>query len=96
MMSLKLCPVKLHTLNAISFDPRECWRVTQCSSSQPLTPAVWPRLQHNYQSLKLHVRSGVGPSTRKEFWLGQLLVTEDDSVLFAKAFGEPVDGKIVG
>lgn len=68
--------------------------MTRCASSLPLTPALWPKLQHNFQNLKQHVRSGVGPSTRKEFWLGQLLVTEDDSVLFAKAFGEPVDGMI--
>jgi len=72
---------------------RECWRVTQCASSHPLTPANWPKLQHSHQSLKQHVRCGVGPAARKEFWLGQLLVTEDDSVMFAKAFGEPTDGE---
>ena len=61
-------------------------------SKAPLTPSNWPRNAQNKQHLKQHVRCGVEPVVRKDFWLGITGVTEMDSVLFAKAFGEPVDG----
>lgn len=61
-------------------------------SKTPLTTSNWPRNAQNKQHLKQHVRCGVEPVVRKDFWLGVTGVTETDSVLFAKAFGEPVDG----
>ena len=71
---------------------KEAWRATQCSTSHPLTPTNWPKVAHSHQTLKEHARNGVGPAVRKQLWIGVAEVTDGDSVLFAKAFGEPVDG----
>ena len=35
------------------------------------------------------------PNIRKDLWLGVLGVSDSDSILLAKAFGEPDDGKVV-
>lgn len=64
-------------------------------SKTPLTLSNWPRNAQNKQNLKQHVRCGVEPVVRKDFWLGITGVVETDSVLFAKAFGEPVEGACV-
>lgn len=71
---------------------RECWEATRCSSSRPLSPANWPRLSHTKDGVKEHVRNAVGPAVRKTLWLTMAGVMDADSVLFAKAFGEPIDG----
>lgn len=70
---------------------KQAWIITQCASAAPLSPAYWPRVAHSKVSLKAHVRHWVGPSVRKSLWLEMANVTVDDSVLFAKAFGEPAD-----
>lgn len=78
---------------------RDAWQASICSSSSAITVANWLRLSHTKSGLKKHVRSGVSPAVRKELWLKVSEVTDDDSVLFAKAFGEPADGtcsKLIG
>jgi hypothetical protein len=47
----------------------------------------------NKKKLKSHVRGGVLPNIRKDVWLGVMGVSDADSVLLAKAFGEPDDGE---
>ena len=69
------------------------WRETHCSNAPPLSEQVWYRVPSTKKSLKDHVRSGVAPQVRKELWLRMAGVEDDDSVLFAKAFGQPADGK---
>ena len=64
-----------------------------CATSHEITVANWPKLSHTKGGLKNHVRAGVSPAVRKLLWLAVSEVTDDDSVLFAKAFGEPADGK---
>jgi hypothetical protein len=71
---------------------REAWRAATCSDSSAVTVANWPKLSQSRGSLKHHVRAGVSPAVRKELWLFVSEVSDDDSVLFAKAFGEPADG----
>ena len=71
---------------------KSCTRITRASDSSELTPATWKRLSLNKKKLKGHVRAGVVPNVRKELWLGVLGVSDADSVLLAKAFGEPDDG----
>lgn len=68
---------------------KESWIVTRCSKSSPVSPANWSSLVLNRKKLKEHTRCGVSPIVRKKIWLETLQVTDDDSVLFAKAFGEP-------
>lgn len=72
---------------------REAWQASKCSSSSGITVANWPRLSQSRGNLKNHVRAGVSPAVRKNLWLSVSEVTDADSVLFAKAFGEPADGK---
>ena len=74
---------------------RESWKATRCSNSDPLSPAMWPAVPHTKNSLKEHVRNAVFPAVRKNLWVIMSGITDDDSVLFAKAFGEPTDGKII-
>ncbi len=64
-------------------------------SKTPLTSSNWDRVALNREQLKQHVRCGVEPEMRKEMWLRVIGVVDTDSVLFAKAFGEPVDGKTI-
>ena len=71
---------------------REAWQATSCSESAAITLANWPRLCRARGDLKEHVRAGVSPAVRKALWLALAEVSDDDSVLFAKAFGEPADG----
>ncbi len=75
---------------------KQAWITTQCASSAPLSPANWPRVAHSKVSLKAHVRHWVAPSVRKALWQEMASVTVDDSVLFAKAFGEPADDGMLG
>ena len=70
----------------------ECWKITRVSTAGPVTKANWGKLGHH--KLKAHVRDAVGPSVRSSLWLSMLVVSDDDSVLFAKDFGEPVNGGI--
>lgn len=76
-------------------DYKEARKIAQITlfSKTPLTPSNWRRAALNRDQLKQHVRYGVEPEMRKEMWLGVIGVVDTDSVLFAKAFGEPVDGK---
>lgn len=71
---------------------REGWKATHCSNSSPLSPVLWPVVPHTKTSLKEHVRNAVYPAMRRTLWVTMSGVTDDDSVLFAKAFGEPTDG----
>ena len=71
---------------------KSCTRITRSSDSDELTPSNWPKLSLNKKKLKSHVRAGVLPTVRKDLWLGLLGVSDADSVLLAKAFGEPDDG----
>ena len=73
---------------------KTCSRITRASDSSELTPATWRRLALNRKKLKNHVRAGVLPTVRKDLWLGVLEVSDADSVLLAKAFGEPDDGAL--
>ena len=73
---------------------RDAWQATMCSDSAGLTLANWPRLSQARGNIKNHVRAGVSPAVRKALWLLASEVTDDDSVLFAKAFGEPADGTV--
>ena len=77
-----------------SQDYRDACQASLCSSSSVITVATWSKLSHSKSSstLKNHVRAGVSPAVRRELWLAMSEVTDDDSVLFAKAFGEPADG----
>ena len=68
------------------------WQVAACSNSHSVTVGNWPKLSHNRNGLKAHVRAGVSPAVRKHLWLHVSEVSDVDSVLFAKAFGEPADG----
>ena len=71
---------------------KECWTATRCSKSSPVSPGNWTSLVLNKKKLKEHTRCGVTPTVRKKIWLETIGVTDDDSVLFAKAFGEPQEG----
>lgn len=73
-------------------DYREAWQATMVSSSHAISLANWPKLSQNKNGLKSHVRAAVSPAVRKQLWLVVSEVSDDDSVLFAKAFGEPADG----
>ena len=75
-----------------SQDYVEAWRATACSSSSVITVSSWPKLSHTRHALKTHVRAGVSPAVRKKLWMAVCEVSDNDSVLFAKAFGEPADG----
>ena len=75
-----------------SQDYRDACQASLCSSASGVTLATWSKLSHSKSALKTHVRAGVSPAVRKELWLAMSEVTDDDSVLFAKAFGEPADG----
>ena len=75
-----------------SQDYRDARLATICSESSGITLANWPKLSQSRGSLKNHVRAGVSPAVRKALWLLVSEVSDDDSVLFAKAFGEPADG----
>lgn len=71
---------------------KSCTRITRASESGELTQATWKRVALNKKKLKGHVRAGVLPNVRRELWLGTLGVSDADSVLLAKTFGEPDDG----
>lgn len=71
---------------------KSCTQITRASDSSELTLATWKRTALNKKKLKGHVRAGVLPNVRKDLWLGTLGVSDADSVLLAKAFGEPDDG----
>lgn len=71
---------------------REAWQASICSNSSGITVANWPKLAHSKGRMKDHVRAGVSPAVRKDLWMLMSEVTDTDSVLFAKAFGEPADG----
>lgn len=73
---------------------KTCKTITRSSDASELNPALWKRLSLNKKKLKGHVRSGVVPTVRKDLWLGVLGVTDADTLLLAKAFGEPDDGKL--
>ena len=75
-----------------SQDYRDARLATICSESSGITLANWPKLSQSRGSLKNHVRADVSPAVRKALWLLVSEVSDDDSVLFAKAFGEPADG----
>ena len=74
---------------------KSCTRITKISDSSEVTPSNWSRLALNRKKLKGHVRGGVLPNVRKDLWLGVLGVSDADSVLLAKAFGEPDDGELL-
>ena len=74
---------------------KACTRITRTSDSSEVTPSNWSRLALNRKKLKSHVRGGVLPNVRKDMWLGVLGVSDADSVLLAKAFGEPDDSKFI-
>lgn len=73
----------------------EASSITQCSRSNPVTPENCSKLILNRSKLKKHCRSGMSPAARKRTWLGVVGVTDADSVLLVKAFGEPVEGREV-
>ena len=73
---------------------KSCRIITRVSDSSELTVATWKRFALNKKKLKGHVRVGVLPNVRKNLWLGVLGVCEGDSLLLAKAFGEPDDGTL--
>ena len=75
-------------------DYREAWQATMASNSHAVSLANWSKLSQNRHGLKNHVRAGVSPAVRKQLWLIVSEVSDDDSVLFAKAFGEPADGEL--
>ncbi len=78
-------------------DYKDAKKITQIVlfSKTPLNSSNWGRVALNRDQLKQHVRYGVEPDIRKEMWLGVIGVVDTDSVLFAKAFGEPIDGKTI-
>lgn len=72
---------------------RESSTVTQCSRFTPVTAENCGKLVLNRSKLKKHCRNGVNPNARKRLWLDVVEVTDADSVLLVKAFGEPQEGK---
>ena len=68
---------------------REASAITQCSRSSPVTSDNCGKLVLNRPKLKKHCRKGVHPDVRKRLWLDVVGVTDADSVLLIKAFGEP-------
>ena len=79
---------------AVNF--RECATITQCSRSSPVTRENCGKLVLNKSKLKKSCRNGVHPNARKRMWLDVVEVTDADSVLLVKAFGEPQEGMIYG
>lgn len=71
---------------------RECATIAQCSRSSPVTRENCGKLVLNKSKLKKSCRNGVYPNVRKRMWLDVLEVTDADSVLLVKAFGEPQEG----
>ena len=68
---------------------REAGTITRCSRSSLVTPQNCAKLVLNRSKLKKHCRSGLEPDARKRVWLDVVGVTDSDSVLLLKAFGEP-------
>ena len=68
---------------------REALTITQCSRSKPVTTENVTKLILSKSRLKRHCRNGVLPDARKRMWLDVVGVTDADSVLLIKAFGEP-------
>lgn len=68
---------------------REALTITQCSRSKPVTEENLTKLILSKSKLKKHCRNGVSPDARKKMWLDVVGVTDADSVLLIKAFGEP-------
>ena len=66
--------------------------ITQCSRSSPVTAENCGKLILAKAKLKKHCRNGVNPDARKRMWLDVVEVTDADSVLLIKAFGQPVEG----
>ena len=66
--------------------------ITQCSRSSPVTSENCGKLVLNRSKLKKHCRRFVNPDARKRMWLDVVEVTDADSVLLVKAFGEPDEG----
>ena len=71
---------------------RKALKITQCSVSKPVTLENCAKLVLNKAKLKQHCRNGVHPAARKRIWLDAVGVNDADSVLLAKAFGEPQEG----
>lgn len=71
---------------------RESSNITQCSRSNPVTSENCAKLVLRRAKLKKHCRNGVSPNARKKMWLDVVGVTDGDSVLLVKAFGEPDEG----
>lgn len=74
---------------------QDAWKASICSNSSSITVASWSKLTHSKGRMKDHVRAGVSPAVRKDLWMTMSEVTDADSVLFAKSFGEPADGIIL-
>ena len=76
-------------------DYQESSTITQCSRSSPVTAENCGKLVLNRSRLKKHCRNSVDPDVRKRLWLDVVEVTDADSVLLVKAFGEPDEGIII-
>ena len=74
-------------------DYQESSTITQCSRSSPVTAENYGKLVLNRSRLKKHCRNSVDPDVRKRLWLDVVEVTDADSVLLVKAFGEPDEGQ---
>ena len=72
----------------------ECSTITQCARSSPVTQENCGKLVLNRAKLKKHCRNSVSPDARKRMWLDVVGVTDADSVMLVKAFGQP-EGKIL-
>lgn len=67
--------------------------ITQCSRWSPVTQENCGKLVLCRSKLKKHCRSSVSPGARKRLWLDVVGVSDADSVMLVKAFGEPEEDK---
>lgn len=50
-------------------------------------------MRRTKSSLKSHVRAGVEPQLRRQYWLSMLQVNDEDVILYSRAIGQPDDSK---
>ena len=59
------------------------------TTSKPLDEDLWKRARLTRSFLKAHVRAGVTPRVRRNYWLAILEVKDEDVVSYSHAIGQP-------
>ena len=59
------------------------------TTSKPLDEDLWKKVRLTKSSLKAHVRAGITPRVRRNYWLAISEVKDEDVVLYSHAIGQP-------